>query len=108
MVTALVPPQFLTSPVVLDVDRSMISLEDCPSQLNVALVHSFRVGVGILMYFTMTCLDIRHAAHQLARVVHNPGPVHVLALDHRLQYLANTSNLAFLMVSSHAHSSPGG
>ena len=80
-----------------DVKMSKISLDDCPSEPDVALVHSFRVVIGILLYLTMTRLDILHAANQLARVVHNPGSAHVLALDHLLRYLAGTSNLAFVI-----------
>jgi hypothetical protein len=38
-----------------------------------------------------------HAVHQLSRIVHNPGPAHVKALDHLLCSLAGTVNLAFIV-----------
>jgi hypothetical protein len=38
-----------------------------------------------------------HAVHQLSRIVHNPGPAHVKALDHLLHYLAGTVDLAFIV-----------
>ena len=46
--------------------------------------------VGSFMY-------ILHSRSELARFVHNPGPVHVVALDHLLRYLAGTVDLTLIV-----------
>ena len=38
-----------------------------------------------------------HAVHQLSRIVCNPGPAHIKALDHLLRNLAGTIDLVFVL-----------
>ena len=61
------------------------------------LIHWMQVTVGVLLYSLHTRPDFMHAVHQLSRIVHNPGPAHVKALDHLLCYLAGTVDLAFIV-----------
>jgi hypothetical protein len=74
-----------------------ISLADCPVVPDPGLIHWMQVTVGVLLYSLHTRPDIMHAVHQLSRIVHNPGPAHVKALDHLLRYLAGTVDLAFIV-----------
>ena len=74
-----------------------ISLSDCPDVPDLSLIHWMQVNVGVLMYSLHTRPDIMHAVHQLSRIVHNPGPAHIKALDHLLRYLAGTMDLVFVV-----------
>ena len=49
------------------------------------------------MYILNTHQDLSHSVHQLARVVHNPGPSHFKTLDHVLFYLSGTVGLCFIV-----------
>ena len=80
-----------------DYKMPRISLDDCPALPDPVLVHWMQVVVGTLMYILNTHQDLSHSVHQLARVVHNPGPSHIKALDHVLRYLAGTVDLCLIV-----------
>ena len=80
-----------------DYKMARISLSDCPDVPDPSLIHWMQVNVGVLMYSLHTRPDIMHAVHQLSRIVHNPGPAHIKALDHLLRYLAGTMDLVFVV-----------
>jgi hypothetical protein len=67
--------------------------------IDAALVHWIKVAVGTLSYILNTHPDRVHSVHQLARIVHNPGPAHVKALDHILLYLAETVDLYWILAN---------
>ena len=81
------------------VNESTIIVIVCVSFVNVIPKLSGRMDFGITLklYSLHTRPDIMHAVHQLSRIVHNPGPAHVKALDHLLSYLAGTVDLAFIV-----------
>jgi hypothetical protein len=80
-----------------DAKMGHISLADCLVVPDPGLIHWMQVTVGVLLYSLHTGPDFMHAVHQLSRIVHNPGPAHVKALDHLLCSLAGTVNLAFIV-----------
>ena len=80
-----------------DYKMSRISVADCPAVPDPGLIHWMQVTVGVLLYSLHTRPDIMYAVHQLSRIVHNPGPAHVKALDHLFRYLAGTVDLAFIV-----------
>ena len=60
-----------------------ISIDDCPQVVNNIL--------GSLMYASYTTRgDITNACAQLARVMSNPGPTHLIAGKRILRYIAGT------------------
>jgi len=80
-----------------DSKMSRISVDDCPAMPDPGLVHWMQVTVGFLLYTLHTRPDIMHSVHQLSRIVHNPGPSHVKAVDHLLRSLAGTVALTFVI-----------
>ena len=52
---------------------------------------------GTLMYILNTHQDISHSVHQLARVVHNPGPSNFQALGNVACSLSETVDLCFIV-----------
>ena len=80
-----------------DSKMSRISVDDCPTVPDPRLIHWMQVTVGVLLYTLHTRPDIMHSVHQLSRIVHNPGPSHVKAVDHLLRYLAGTVDLTFVI-----------
>ena len=69
-----------------------ISVADCPAIPDPGLIHWMQVTVGVLLYSLHTRPDIMYVVHQLSRIVHNPGPAHVKALDHLFRYLADSGS----------------
>ena len=80
-----------------DSKMSRISVDDCPAMPDPGLVHWMQVTVGFLLYTLHTRPDKMHSVHPLSRIVHNPGPSHVKAVDHLLRSLAGTVALTFVI-----------
>ena len=75
-----------------------ISPDDCPAVPVLVLVHWMQVVPGTFIYILNTHQDTSHTVHQLARVVHNPGPSHFQALDSSdACYLSGTVDLCFIV-----------
>jgi hypothetical protein len=80
-----------------DYKMPKLSLVDSPAPPDLALVHGMQVAVGTQMHILDPRPDLTHSVHQVARLVHNPGPAHVKALDHIFRYLAGTGDLCLIV-----------